>query len=264
MNSRRRRPLLELDPDLGRLLDPARLECAGRELDVELRALEAGPWEVGGHEPASSGHLGLLLVEGVVSREVIVADTVSIELLGPGDVVRPWSLKPAGELLRLDVRWTCLVETRVALLDRHFASRLARWPEVNTVIIDRLNDRSQRLATTQAISQLTRVDRRLLALFWHLAERWGRVTSGGVCVPLTLSHRMLGQLIGARRQTVSAALGELARHGELLRREDHTWLLAGDPVGASSAAAHRVIPTRRALVPAMLAQAGSLRSRRPA
>ena len=59
---------------------------------------------------------------------------------------------------------------------------------------------------TQAISQLVRVDRRLLALFWHLAERWGRVTGDGVLVPLTLSHRMLSQLVGARRPTVSTAL----------------------------------------------------------
>jgi hypothetical protein len=46
---------------------------------------------------------------------------------------------------------------------------------VTAALFDRLSERSMRLATTQAISQLTRVDRRLKALFWHLAERWGRV-----------------------------------------------------------------------------------------
>ena len=37
-------------------------------------------------------------------------------------------------------------------------------------------------------------------------------------VPLALTHRLLGQLVGARRPTVSTALGELAERGELVRR----------------------------------------------
>ena len=50
-------------------------------------------------------------------------------------------------------------------------------------------------------------------------------------IPLTLSHRILGQLVGARRPTVSSAIGELAARDELVRREDGTWLLKGEPVG---------------------------------
>ena len=141
---------------------------------------------------------------------------MSTELLGPGDVVRPWALHGEVRCSRHDVRWSALTESRVAVLDR--ALRRAgspQFPEVNSVLIDRLNERAQRLATTQAISQLNRVDRRLLALFWHLAERWGRMTAGGVLVPLTLSHRMLGQLVGARRPTVSTAVAELAERDEL-------------------------------------------------
>ena len=124
----------------------------------------------------------------------------------------------------------------VAALDRHFAVELARYPEITSVLLDRLGERSIRLATTQAISQLNRVDRRILALFWHLAERWGRVTGEGLAVPLTLSHRMLGQLVGARRPTVSTALGELAERGELVRRPDGSWLLGGDPPDAQALA----------------------------
>jgi len=42
---------------------------------------------------------------------------------------------------------------------------------------------------------------------------------------MTLSHRMLGQLVGARRPTVTTALAQLAKDGELARRDDGTWLL---------------------------------------
>jgi hypothetical protein len=43
-----------------------------------------------------------------------------------------------------------------------------------------------------AITQLPRVDRRVLALLWQLAERWGRVTPSGVEVRLELTHETLG------------------------------------------------------------------------
>ena len=213
-----------------------------------MHRLAPGPWSGARFEGANPEHVGLLLLEGVVSREVVVSDTVSTELLGPGDVLRPWTLQESAPLLQLTVRWSALTESRVAVLDRRFASRLTQWPEVNAVLIDRLNDRAQRLATTQAISQLNRVDRRLLALFWHLAERWGRVTADGIAVPLTLSHRMLGQLVGARRPTVSTAIGDLAERDELVRRSDGTWLLKGDPVGLPTGEAERIVPIRRKLI----------------
>jgi Crp-like helix-turn-helix domain len=126
---------------------------------------------------------------------------------------------------------------------------MTRYPEVVVAVVDRVNERGLRLAVTQAISQLNRVDRRLLALFWHLAERWGRMTGEGVALPMTLSHRMLGQLIGARRPTVSTALGDLAKRGELKRRQDGTWLLTGAPVGVPEPEIERVIPMRRRLLP---------------
>jgi CRP/FNR family transcriptional regulator, cyclic AMP receptor protein len=248
MTARRTSSLLDLDPDLGQLLADDRRATARAQLQVEVHRLPAGPWSVDRMAGTNPEHVGLLLLEGVISREVVVADTVSTELLGPGDVLRPWALHGAEPLLQHQVRWNALTEARVAVLDRRFGARLTHWPEVNSVLIDRLNDRAQRLATTQAISQLNRVDRRLLALFWHLAERWGRITSEGVAVPLTLSHRMLGQLVGARRPTVSTAIGDLARRDELIRRSDGTWLLKGDPVGLPSEEAQRIVPIRRRLI----------------
>jgi CRP/FNR family transcriptional regulator, cyclic AMP receptor protein len=246
MSTRRKLPLLDVDPDLGALVPEDRREAARRELEVEVHRLPRGPWGAGGDD-ANPQHVGLLLIDGVIAREVVVSDTVSTELLGPGDIVRPWSVQATPVLLQLVIRWDALTETRVAILDRRFGAQLARWPEVNAALIDRVNDRAMRLAITQAISQLNRVDRRLLSLFWHLAERWGRMTKDGVAVPLTLSHRMLGQLVGARRPTVSTAIADLAERGELVRRSDGTWLLTGDPVGVPTEEAERLIPIRRKL-----------------
>jgi CRP/FNR family cyclic AMP-dependent transcriptional regulator len=246
-------PLLDLDPDLGQLLEGARLSAARRELRIAVHTLEAGPWEVDKLASTSPEHIGLLILDGVLAREVLVSDTVSTELLGPGDVVRPWRLNDESTLLRHVVRWNVLTRSRIGLLDRRFATAVATFPEVNAALIDRVNERALRLTVTQAISQLNRVDRRLLALFWHLAERWGRMTPAGVALPMTLSHRMLGQLIGARRPTVSTALSELTKEGEISRRDDGTWLLTGIPVGIPEPEIERIIPMRRHLLPAAAA-----------
>ena len=226
--------LLEEDPDLAGLMSGSRRAEAERELVVRVHRLGVGVWDVSRLEGAGADHVGLLLLEGVVAREVIVADHVSAELLGPGDLLRPWQAPSNSSLLPVDVLWSVLSPSAFAVLDRRFAAELARWPEVTAALFDRLSERSLRLATTQAISQLTRVDRRLKALFWHLAERWGRVGGEGVVIPLALTHRILGQLVGARRPTVSTALSELAERDELVRRADGSWLLRGDPPDAST------------------------------
>jgi hypothetical protein len=47
---------------------------------------------------------------------------------------------------------------------------------------------------------------------------------------------------------VSSAIGELASRDELVRRDDGTWLLKGDPVGAPTGDAERWVPIRRRLL----------------
>jgi CRP/FNR family transcriptional regulator, cyclic AMP receptor protein len=247
-------PLLDLDPDLGQLLDEERRDAANKELSARVTTLPIGEWDGSRLAGTDPEHVGLLVTEGVMAREVLVGDTVSTELLGPGDVVRPWQLGAEPELLRIGVRWNALSKVRLAVLDRRVAAALGRYPEINAVLIDRLSERAQRLAVGQAISQLHRVDVRLVSLLWHLAARWGRVTGEGVVVPLALSHRVLGQLVGARRPTVSTALAQLAREHKVLRRDDGTWLLLGAPVGIGIETAE-VVRQRRRLMPASALEA---------
>jgi len=239
--------LLDLDAELGQRLAPEQLAAARQELSVRVVRLPAGPWNVERLRGAASGHLGLLILDGVLSHELLAEDVASMELLGAGDIIRPWQASGL-ELLRANVRWSVLADARLAVLDRTVAAKLARYPEISAAVVERLAARSQRLTITQAISQLHRVDRRLLTLLWHLAERWGKMTSDGVHVPLRLSHRTLAQLVGARRPTVSTALGTLARQGEVIRTTQGTWLLTGDPVGEPDAERRRHVPPRRQLL----------------
>ena len=229
--------LLDVDPDLGALLNDSRRDQAERELVVRTHRLPVGPWDVSRLAGATADHVGLLIIDGILSRELVVADHVSAPSCSARAIsCAPGSPRRAPGCCPSTPSGPCSRRLTVAVLDRRFAAEMTRYPEITASLFDRLSERSLRLATTQAISQLTRVDRRLKALFWHLAERWGRVSGDGVIVPLALTHRILGQLVGARRPTVSTALSELAEREELTRRPDGSWLLRGDPPDAESLA----------------------------
>lgn len=238
--------LIALDPALAETLPPDRRMSAAAELRVHVRSVPRGELDLRTVQTASPANIGLLIVDGIVTREILLDGIVSAELLGPGDIVRPWSLSAGSDLLSTRVRWSVVSDfLQAAVLDRRIAKQLPAYPEVYVVLIDRLNDRSSRLAVTQAISQLRRVDQRLLALFTHLGERWGRMTPAGVLVPLRLSHQMIATLIGASRPTVSTTIAGLARTGELVRRRDGAWLLAAPrSVDAVIPEVRRVEPRR--------------------
>ncbi len=170
------------------------------------------------------------MLDGVIAREVVLGPAVSTELLGAGDLLRPWS-SDAAPIADMTVRWNALTDIRIALLDRGFAARAASYPGVSASLLARVEARAQRLATARAISRLKRVDERLEATLRHLCDRWGRVTVDGTVLPLRLSHRMLAELVGARRPTVSSALADLARRGAVTRRSDGSWLLRRDFAG---------------------------------
>jgi CRP/FNR family transcriptional regulator, cyclic AMP receptor protein len=244
--SRRTVRVLDVDPDLGAGLAPERLAVAA-QLRAAVVRLPRGEWSAATLAPDGAPDVGLLVIEGVLARETLLEDTVSTELLGPGDFLRPWSGEEDTQLLRCNVRWQVLAETQLAVLGKTFASALGHLPEINAALTDRALGRAQRLATMQAIAHLNSVERRLWALLWHLAERWGRVTRAGVVLPLALSHRLLGELIGARRPTVTTALAALEREGKVQRREDATWLLIGEPPGTPAESVRRLVSHRRRL-----------------
>jgi hypothetical protein len=62
---------------------------------------------------------------------------------------------------------------------------------------------------------------------WNIADRFGRVRSDGVLVPLPLSHAALGRLVGSR-PTVSLAIKDLTGDGRLSRTRDGYWVLSSD------------------------------------
>jgi CRP/FNR family cyclic AMP-dependent transcriptional regulator len=221
--------VLAVDPALARDLDPDQAALARSRSLARVLTIEPGPWEPPDSH-GSSGALGLLIIDGLLSREVVVADRPSLEPVARGDLLRPWDHSDGSYApFPSSAHWTAHARTRMAVLDARLATAICPWPQLTAELLSRTLLRTRWLALLHAISHVTGLERRLLVLFWHLADRWGRVEKGGTVLPLPLTHEMLGKLAGARRQTVTTALGRLARGGLIVRRPDG-WELRGDPI----------------------------------
>jgi len=217
--------VLREDPELAEGIDPSvRTQALDTVITREIQ-LAAGPWP--NRKFVLGSGLGLLLLDGVLLHRIGINSRFGAELLGEGDVLR--SPYHEGEsTLSLTNDWLVLEPSRLALLDERFVLQLAHFPEVAGRLFSRAIARSRQLAVNMAIVHQARVDTRLHLLFWHLADRWGKVRPDGVVVPLRLTHAVLSDLVAARRPTVTSALSELGRRG-LLRPVDEGWLLSGDP-----------------------------------
>jgi CRP/FNR family cyclic AMP-dependent transcriptional regulator len=222
--------LLRLDPALGRGLSPRDLELARRHLIAPSVRLEKGSWDPDRSYP-DPAHLGYLIIEGLMLREVEVDGARSLELLSSGDLIRPW-LEDAASFA--EARWKVIEPVRMAALDPPTAALAYRWPPLVGEIIDRGMRRSRSLALAAALENIRGIHRRLWVLFWHLAERWGtREPNGSILVPLRLTHEALAVLVGARRPTVTGALAPLAAKGLVTREPGRGWRLQGEPPGSA-------------------------------
>ena len=114
--------------------------------------------------------------------------------------------------------------------------------------MDRYAAQSTWTALHLAVCHIVGLDKRLETMLWHLAERWGRVGTDGVILPLRFSHEFLARLVGVRRPSVTTAVTRLRQEGLVERRPDGSWLLHGSPPAEPAAVRrpHRRAPPARA------------------
>ncbi len=222
--------LLDRDPELGEDLSGARMEQAAEQVLAQTVVVDEGEWRQPSWPAGVRSGPGLLVIDGILMRRVGVEDRFGAELLGAGDLLRPWQREDAVTSVPRRLGWRVLRKCEIALLDIDFARRIAAFPEIHGRLVARALRRARALAVNVAILHQPTVLRRLHMLLWHFADRWGTVRSDGVVVPLQLTHAMLAELLAARRPTVSAAFGELERSGALARVQEG-WLLRGAPPG---------------------------------
>ncbi len=217
--------LLDVDPDLAGGASRAEIAANRSRLTVPVFRLPAGPMP---QPPARSRdqRLGFLLLKGLLLYEVWVCGRTTAELLGTGDVVRPWPSETSGALA-CKVKWTVLEQSLLADLGSLDPARLSESRGFVEALVARCNDRAEAAAMQRSIAAQVRVDVRVLGYLWHLADRFGVVVPGAVKLNVPLTHAVLARLVGARRPTVTTALQRLIQLG-YLRREGRAFVLVGD------------------------------------
>ena len=213
--------LVDADPELVAGVPDEDLALARRVLVRPRFDIPKGRWApalLGGHE----GAFGFLVLEGAIVRQLDLADRQCAQILGPGDVLQE---STTSDVLDCPVTWTALQPSVLTVLDERFTAASRRWPALGVNLHRRLLDQADRVGLHAATAQLPRVERRVVALFWQLSERWGHVTPFGIEVPLQLTHEVLGRLVGAQRPTVTLAMRDLADEGLLTRSPGGGWLL---------------------------------------
>jgi CRP-like cAMP-binding protein len=223
--------LVRADPSFLTAVPAEDRRLAERALTAVRHDLTAGRWDpetlvpAGGQRP-----LAALILEGVICHEVHLGGRVSTQLLGPGDYFRPW--QEVDTALPCSTTWACAGNVSVGVLDDRFLTAARRWPHLVGLVYDRLNDQLDNAARRAAMCGLSRVDDRVLALFWYLADRWGIVRPEGIVIDFPLTHELIGRLIGAKRPTVSLALSALAAENFLKRDQAGAWTLSHESVAA--------------------------------
>lgn len=224
-------PALVFDEDPGLLhhVDERTASVARRRITAQAATLPGGLWDPQREFADAEDMLGLLLLDGFVVRRVTLDGSRSAELLGPGDVIRPWSDPTRGRFeVSAGATWWSTPQTRIALLDQAFGRAVAGLQGVIAEVGARLAARTDSLAVRLAIAQLPNLGARLLMVFGQIADRWGqRAGEEDMLVPLAISHGTLADLVCAQRPSVTKALGRLAEEQLLVRREDGLWLLRG-------------------------------------
>lgn len=215
--------LLDVDPDLASRAAAADAEGMRDRLTAVVYRLPAGPMPLAPSGPDGT-RLGYLVLKGLLLCDVLACGRATAELLGPGDLIRPWRREGAGTPAAA-TSWTAVEP--LLLADLGATSRLAGSPILAEALMARSVQRVEAAAIQRSITAHVRVDVRVLAYLWHLADRFGVVVSGAVRVDLPLTHAVLARLVGARRPTVTTALQRLMQLG-YLRRESRAFILVGD------------------------------------
>ena len=225
--------VFDVDPDLLAGIDEPTAGHLRARMAARRVWVERGPWHPTIGAAEQNRHLGLLVLDGLLVRTLRLVGRECSEVVGPGDLIRPWDGDDLGGSVHCVSEWRALQPAMLASLDGHFAARIARWPAITSALLARSTRRSRALVYQATIAHVRRAETRLLLALWQLADRWGRVTPRGVVVPVPLTHQLLAQMTCLRRPTVSAGLGQLAHAGEVTALPDGGWLLHGAPPGVA-------------------------------
>jgi CRP-like cAMP-binding protein len=145
-------------------------------------------------------------------------------------VAGPGSILPE---LGADDRLEVVERMGVTALPPAARDALLRLPTAASLLVEtlaeELRESHETIGQFASVRHVERVREKLL----QLARIHGRVVPGGVRLDLPLTHELVGEMIGSARETVTWAMGQLAREG-FVQREGRTYRLSVPPEALAS------------------------------
>ncbi len=115
---------------------------------------------------------------------------------------------------------------RVFVLDSHLESVVRQRPALGAQLITAAAENKRLQVLHRTLSQLPRIEDRVLGMLWVMARRWGTVGPDGTTLEFDgMTHALLGRLIGGARASVTMAVRSLEEDG-VLRRDGKRYVLA--------------------------------------
>lgn len=161
---------------------------------------------------------GLLVISrgrALLSRQGTRADSATLYLVGPGDLLGVHAFGPEGQ-------WTvtarAVTDTVVRQISRPNIRRmLARRPELTEFLLAQMADRLDRAHRRCLVSTNDSARERVLALLSLMSDYHGEAVGDEVWLPLHLSQAQMGEMVGLARETVARTMTLLEDEG-LIRK----------------------------------------------
>ncbi len=168
---------------------------------------------------------------------------LTVAILGPGDIFGELDLFSRGEQLFLAEVWEDVCICPIDL--RQLRQQILEDAELSLEILSLLGRHEQKLLEKLFRLHFQSVPQRIARELLELAQKWGEPSAEGVAIYIT--HQELAYLIGAARETTTAALDCLAQEGLLDtgRGHSHGKMVLLDPLGLRAVAeGQRLVPAR--------------------
>jgi hypothetical protein len=218
--------VFERDPALLEGTDGATAAFLREHGTVPAVRVEPGPWHPPSHRASTRHWLGLLVLDGLLMRPLTIGRRRVHELLGPGDLLRPWDHE-RWEGVRSHSPWAVLTPVALGLLDEGFTAVAGKNHSVLNALVSRALRRSAHVGAAVAIQDQDEPHLRVWGLLAHAADRWGRPGEQGMVLPAGLTLRAIAVAVGVDEASAGDALERLGREGAVEHDADGAIVFRG-------------------------------------
>src|SRR3954454_19482586 len=127
--------VIDAFPEMADQLDAEQERLARQYALATLEVVPPGLWHPRRNLQREPGHLGLLVLDGLLTRDVVLGETLGTELVGRGGVLPPAGHDGREAPVPFGIVWHGLEPTRIAILGRDVARGMGHWPEAMEVLM---------------------------------------------------------------------------------------------------------------------------------